>query len=324
MKTSLVDQRAVERLLLLVAAVRSGLVDALADGALHTATDVAELAGADPRASHVVLEALAAEQVVERVGEGSDPLYRLTETGAAHLLEGGSETERAGLLHQANKLRGWLELPEVIRSGGPLSKGASEPHVRNRALAMGERDPAVLAEIVERCLAYAGTVTTMIDIGGSVGHLAREFSRLGVKTTLFDSDEVIAIAKEYLGSEAEDMELLAGDYTVALPRGPFDLVYFGNVLHIYGPETNARAAQQAFAATERGGVVAIQDYVWGRSPRSPLFAVNMLRSTKDGGVWTEGQYRGWLGSAGYSDVEVLDLENAEAQLILGRRPGGAA
>ena len=58
---------------------------------------------------------------------------------------------------------------------GPAAGGMARQDVRSRALAMGERDPAVLAEVVERCLAYAGPIDSMIDVGGSVGHLAREF-----------------------------------------------------------------------------------------------------------------------------------------------------
>lgn len=162
----------------------------------------------------------------------------------------------------------------------------------------------------------------MIDVGGSVGHLAREFARRGVETTLFDKEEVLPIAREFLGLEAETMVLVGGDLTVALPAGPFDLVYFGNVLHIYGPETNARVVCDAFRATMPGGTIAIQDYVWGHSRDAAMFAVNMLRSTDDGGVWTEQQHRDWLTGAGFTEVEVLDLETTGAQLVLGRRPPG--
>jgi len=335
MKESLVDAHAVERLLLLVGALRSGLIDALADGEAATADKVAQVAGSDPRATGVVLEALAAEGIVERSGadldrgegdlehDGDSAVrvhYRLTNLGKAHLLEGAPETERAGLMHTVNKLRGWLDLPEVIRSGQPATQGMARKDVRSRALAMGERDPEVLAEIVDRCLVYAGPVRTMLDAGGSVGHLAREFARRGVKVTLLDREDVIPVAREFLGSEAAGMALVGGDYTTALPAGPFDLVYFGNVFHIYGPETNARVVREVFAITTPGGTIAIQDYLWGRSAKAAMFAVNMLRSTRDGGVWTEAQHREWLKDAGFEDVRVFDLEASQAQLVLGRRP----
>ena len=331
MKTSLVDRGSVERLLLLVGALESGLVDGLAGSEALPVDRVAQVAGTDPRATGVVLEALAAMGVVERIppldGSGmadGGTLYRLSALGRAHLVDQGPELERSGLLHQVNKLKGWLELPEVIRTGEPSSRGMARRDVTSRSLAMGERDPDVLSEIVRRCVAYSGSIRTMLDVGGAVGHLAREFSRRGVQATLFDREEVIPLARDFLGSDADGMGLVGGDYTVALPPGPFDLVYFGNVYHIYGAETNAQVTRDAFAITAPGGTVAIQGYLRGRSAEAAMFAVNMLRSTKEGEVWGEAEYRQWLGAAGFEGFEVIDLETAPAQLVLGRRPGEAA
>ncbi len=326
MKDSLVDRGTVERLLLLSAALRSGLIDALAAGEASTAEEVSRKAETDARATLIMLEALATEGVAERLAQESaalpdgSSLYRLSTLGRAHLLEGGSESERFGLMHQVNKLRGWLELPEIIRTGRPLPRDPARRDVRTMVGAMGERDPAVLDEIVERCLTYSGPIRTMLDVGGAVGHVARHFSRCGVRSTLFDRENVIPLAREYLGDEASEIALVGGDFTESLPSEPFDLVYLGNVLHIYGPATNARVARLAFSNLVPGGTVAVQDYVWGRSPRAALFAVNMLQATEEGGVWTEAQYRDWLTEAGFVKIEVLDLEVVEAQLFLGTRP----
>ncbi len=323
MNASLVDRHSVERLLLLVGALRSGLIDALADGEDLSAEQVAHAAETDPRATRVVLEALAGEEVVEKVSGSEDQaLYRLSQLGRAHLVDKGPEFERFGLLHQASKMRGWLELPEVIRTGKPPVREPGTRNLRTMVSAMGERDSAILDEIVERCLAYAGQVRTMVDVGGAVGHLARHFSRRGVRATLFDREEVLPFAREFLGAEADRIELIGGDFTLSLPPGPFDLVYFGNVLHIYNPETNARVVRDAYSITAPGGAIAIQDYFLGRSPGAALFAVNMLRATEDGGVWTEADHEAWLTAAGFERVETFDLDTNRAQLILARRPAG--
>lgn len=327
MKTSLVDRGSVERLLLLVGALESGLIDVLAGGEALTASGVSRSAATDARATKVVLEALAAVGVVDRIpaapldppGEG-EALYRLSPLGRAHLVEEGPELERSGLLHQVNKMRGWLELPAVIRSGEPSPRGTARRDVRSRTLAMGERDPAVLDEIVEHCLSYSGNIRTMIDVGGAVGHVARRFALLGTKATVLDREEVIPVAREALGRDADGMTLLAGDYTVALPSGPFDLVYFGNVYYVYNRETNERVTRDAFAITAPGGTVAIQGYLRGQSVEAALFAVNMLRSAREGEVWSASDYREWLEGAGFVDVTVLDLESARSSLIVGRRP----
>jgi len=319
MKESLSDRGSVERLLLLVGAIRSGLIDALAEGGTQSADEIARKAGADARATGIVLDALVAEGVVERVA-GPPVRYRLSPLGRAHLVDDGPDLERSGLLHEVNKYRGWLELPDIIRTGRPLARDPVRRDLRTMVSAMGERDTAVLDEIVQRCLAYAGPVHTMLDVGGAVGHVARHFSRCGVRATVLDREEVLPVAREFLGAEGADIALVAGDYTESLPAGPFDLVYFGNVYHIYGPATNARVTRETLRILAPGGTVAIQDHVRGRSPRAALFAVNMLQATEEGGVWTEADYREWLAEAGFERVEVSDLESTGAQLILGRRP----
>lgn len=325
MKASLVDRGSVERLMLLAGALRSGLIDALASGEALSAEHVALVAGADAKATRTVLEALAAEGVVQRVLESDDgAFYALTPLGKAHLVDEGPELERAALLHRVNRVRGLLELPEVIRTGRPTPRDRSTRDVRSFVGAMGERDSEVVEEIVELCLKLAGEPRTMLDVGGAVGHVARQFVQRGVKATLLDSEDVLPIAREFLGIHAASITMVSGDYTVSLPPGPFDLVYFGNVFHIYGPPTNARICKEALAIITPGGLVAIQDYVWGRSPGAAMFALSMLQSTESGGVWTEEQYRGWLEAAGFVNVDVLDLKNSGSQLMIGQRPGAAA
>ncbi len=350
MRESLVDRGTIERLFLIAGAVRAGIVDALAAGEPATASYVAAEAGADERATLVVLEALVGEGLVERAGPLPEPpsraagagdegatgavaaspapvagdlgatLYRLTALARAHLVDPGPQLERWGLLHQARKARGWLELPFVIQTGKPTPRDPAKRDLKTMVSAMGERDPEIIDEIVGRCLLYAGPIQTMVDVGGAVGHLARAFSRCGVRATLFDRPEVIPVAREYLGEEGRDVALLDGDFTEALPAGPFDLVYFGNVYHIYGPATNARVTREAFSIVSPGGTIAIQDYVWGRSPRAAIFAVNMLQATDEGGVWSEAQVREWLSDAGFAKIEMFDLETAGTQLVLATRP----
>ena len=65
--------------------------------------------------------------------------------------------------------------------------------------------------------------------------------------------------REFLGDESEDVALAGGDFTESLPPGPFDLAYLGNVLHIYGPQTNADVTRRVYQILNPGGTIAIQD-----------------------------------------------------------------
>ena len=339
MRESLVERGTVERLFLIAGALRAGIVDALAARGPSTAAGVAAAADADLRATEIVLEALAGEGLVERRGltpppplarpaDGSDraagpdgeAFYLLTPLGREHLVDPGPQLERWGLLHQARKAWGWLELPEIIRTGKAPARDPAKRDAKTMVSAMGERDQAIVEEVVDICLAYSGPILTMIDVAGAVGHMARQFSRCGVRATLFDRPEVMPVAREYLGEEAKDIALIGGDLTESLPAGPFDLVFFGNVLHIYDPATNARVIREAYSTVSPGGVIGIQGYLWDRSPRAAMFAVNMLQSAENGGVWSMTQYREWLSDAGFGRIETFDLETGGNQLILAKRP----
>jgi hypothetical protein len=322
MKASLVDRGSAERLFLVVGALRSGLIDVLASGEALAADHIALVAGIDAKATRIVLEALTAEGVVQRVLESEDgSFYALTPLGKAHLVDEGPELERAALTHRVNRLQGWLDLPEVIRTGKPVPRDPATRDLRSMVFASGERGAEVVEEIVELCLKLTGDPRSMLDLGGAAGHVARAFFRRGIEATLFDREDVLPIAREYLGKDAKSLTMIAGDFTVSMPPGPFDLIYFGNIYHVYDPETNARITREVLNITAPGGLVAIQDYIWGRSPGSAMFAVNMLQATDGGGVWTEQQYRGWLKKAGFINIDVLDLKNSGAQLIIGQRPG---
>jgi 2-polyprenyl-3-methyl-5-hydroxy-6-metoxy-1,4-benzoquinol methylase len=341
MRQSLIDRESMERLFLVAGAVRAGVVDALAAEEAAAAGAVAAHAGTHERATLIVLEALVGEGLVERRGplpdppsrpvesgaapgtkaaEGETTTYRLTPLARKHLIDPGPDLERWSLLHQARKARGWLDLADVIATGEPSPRDPVTRDVRTMVSAMGERDPDIVDEVVDRCLAYAGQVQSMIDVGGAVGHVARAFARCGVRATLFDRPEVIPLAREFLGEEGMEIAKLEGDFTEGLPAGPYDLAYFGNVYHIYGPATNLRITREAFSMVSPGGTIAIQDYVWGRSRRAAVFAVNMLQATLDGGVWSEHQLREWLSAAGFAKIEIFDLETTGTQLVLARRP----
>ena len=56
------------------------------------------------------------------------------------------------------------------------------------------------------------------------------------------------------------------------------------------------------------------------SKGAALFGVNMLVNTESGDTYTEADYRGWLGAAGFQGVEVLPIPARDNHFILARRP----
>ncbi len=335
MTNSLVDRSHVERLLLLAAALRTGMIDALADGEAATASAVAASISGDLRACRLVLEALVEVGVVEIVDPkpvpadsqtvevGGEPRYRLTSLGRRHLVDPGPELERAWLVHQAGKARGWMDLPHIIAHGRRPTGAGHARDLHAFAHTMAEGDPSPIDEVVDLVLAYCDPLPSpgnMLDVGGGLGHVARRFGLRGLPGVVFDTPRITRIAREHLGERSAAIRFVAGDFNQSLPPGPFAVAYLGNVFHIYAPDRNQALARRVFQAIVPGGALAAVDYVWGRSPRARMFAVDMLQATDEGGVWTEDEYRGWLTAAGFEDVRIVDLTLGGNQLILGRRP----
>lgn len=334
---TLVDREQVERLMVLAGALRSGLVDVLAAGPVTAAAAAAALR-ANRRAVAVMLEALVSLGVAE--GEESlppsqsasgtpevaapDPRYTLSDLGRRRLVDAGPELERNWILHQSNKARGLYELPFIITHGRQRAALRGKKDQKACALTMGEGGSGPRDAVVDRILAYTGPSkpSNALDVGGAVGHMSARFLARGIHPTLLDLPEVIELAREKLGAVAADMDFCACDFLRELPAGPYDLVFLGNIFHIYGPARNRDLLARVGRVLVPGGVVAAVDFVWERSPRAALFAVNMLQATLDGGVWRERDYRAWFAEAGLEDVDIQDLAHGGNQLLLARSPLG--
>ncbi|CAG0950658.1 hypothetical protein METP3_00192 [Methanosarcinales archaeon] len=91
----------------------------------------------------------------------------------------------------------------------------------------------------------------------------------------------------------------------------------GNICHIYSENNNKKLIMQVHDLLNKKGMIAIEDFVRGRSPHAEIFAVNMLANSEEGNTWSEAQYREWLKDGGFQGIEVIDLAKKGKQLILG-------
>jgi len=139
---------------------------------------------------------------------------------------------------------------------------------------------------------------------------------LGASVVVLDLPAIVESMSPTI-TAAEDIRMVAGDFTAALTTGSFDLVFLSSVTHIYGEAENRELFQRVAAVLGPGGRIAIADFVRGKSPFAALFAVNMLVNTETGGTWTREEYAAWLGGAGFGDVEVADV--AGRQIITAAR-----
>ncbi|MBU4373073.1 MAG: methyltransferase domain-containing protein [Euryarchaeota archaeon] len=300
------------KLVLLGSALKTGIFSAIT-----TEKDIATIAselGANRRALYIVLEALCGMGYVEKKKEK----YMIADRARPLFIEGGRDYPGGYLPHALNKLKAWLELPAIIRGE---KMGRRKPENLSAFMnAMASRPDEIVNEIVSHCLKKKKDAKTVLDIGGGPGKYSRVFVNKGLKAVLFDMPETIDyVSREFGLSDIRNLERRCGDFTddefVKGFEERFDIVFMGNITHIYSEDENRALLLRAARLLKKGGMAAIEDFVRGRSPCAEMFAVNMLASTESGGTWTEAQYREWLKDAGFSSIDVLDLADKEKQLI---------
>lgn len=300
-------------------ASEAGLFDALA-GEPADAAELARRTGLSARGVAIVLPVVA-EMGYVRAEEGA---YALTEQGRRQLVERGPDNVAGGLRLWLENLRAWTRLGEALRTGEPLMDGgtARSDEALARYMAGMAATPAErVRRVVELCLARRPGARRVLDLGGGPGLYSRAFVEAGLEATLLDTPETVAYVRQAYGlDEVRGLRLVTGDFRAGpLPSGPYDLVLASNVTHIYAPDANRAILARAHEVLAPGGVVAVADFVRGKSPRAARFAVVMLLRTEGGDTYDAAAYRGWLEEAGFADVRIDDID-AERQLVTAAMP----
>jgi SAM-dependent methyltransferase len=299
------------KLVLLGSAQRAGIFEALSEE-----KDIASLKrmlNADERALFIVLEALCslgyAHKRLDR--------YTITEKARAHFIEQGKDYVGGSLPHFLDIMEAWIKLPGIIMGAKPEKEELDVAAFMN---AMASRPDKVVEEAVEHCLKRKKNAKNVLDLGGGPGKYAKAFVNRGLNAVLYDLPDTIDYVKTQFGLlDVRNLILKKGDFTNEFVNEfageSFDIVFMGNICHIYSEKGNRKLIKRAGTILRSGGMIAIEDMVRGRSPRAEMFAVNMLANTEDGSTYTEAQYREWLTDAGFRKIEIIDLEQKSNQLI---------
>lgn len=306
---------------IVAAAAEAGVFRALGEGD-GEAAELAGRAGLDPRALEVLLPVL---EELELAHAGEDGRWAPTEKARRHLCDPeADEYEAGGLPLWLHNLRGFTRLGEVLRTGEPLEPGGTrrdEEGLRRYMAGMAAAPRWRIRRIVDACLERVEDPKRALDLGGGPGLMSRAFIEAGLEATMVDTPETVDfVADEYGLAEVAGLELVAADFTEdPLPEGPFDVVLLSNIAHIYGPQTNRALVAKVAEVTARGGVVAVADFLRGRSPRAARFALVMLMRTEAGNTWSEDEIGAWMREAGLEDPRTVELDE-ERQLVSAVRP----
>ena len=229
----------------------------------------------------------------------------------------------------------WTRLVESVKSGEPLDKDEPEApdYRRNFTWAMHYRTletaPKIAGQLPLR------RAKTLLDLGGGPGTYAMAFlaRNPGLKATVADRAPALDVAREIAATHKAGARVsyLTLDLLKDEIPGPFDVIWYSNVLHIYSPEQNQAVFRRAKAALAPGGRLLIQDaFLHDREGLFPeeagLFAVSMLLFTESGNTYSVAETTAWLKAAGFGSIKTVrmkkGMEDWEGGILEAVNPAG--
>ena len=286
--------------------------------------EVASKTGADPRALEMLLDALAAQGLLEKEGGR----WRTEPSVAPLLVEGAEGSVLPMVLHAATLWNRWSELTRKVVPG---HVGAAGPEFLAAFIGAMHVVAAPQADLIVAAVG-AGSSRRLLDVGGASGTYTLAFLRAnpGMTATLFDRPPVVEMARVRLGAAGvlPRVTLAGGDFaTDPLPPG-HDLAFVSAILHQNSPAENLALYKRIHEALVPGGRLVIRDHVMQPDRTHPragaLFAINMLVGTAGGGTYTFEEIAGGLMRAGFERVRLVQAGERMDALVEAFTGHGAA
>jgi len=299
----------------IISAVELGVFAAIHQGQ-NTVEALALHLTANPRGVRILLNALAALELLEKVGDR----YGCTPVSENYLLPDSPAYLGDSVTHQQAIRESWSHLTEVVKSGRPWRspERMKEPakhlgHLVRGLYLRNYRTARELARVLGAGSSLRGL--RVLDIGAGSGAWSIPFAEAdpAARVTAVDLEPVIPITREYAARHGlEDRyQFLPGNIRdLDFGRAEFDLALLGHICHSEGPKHTPPLLQKVGKALKSGGQAAIADQFPNDDRTGPvhplLFAVNMLVNTEEGDTFTRAEYRAWLKAAGFKEPrEVL-------------------
>jgi ubiquinone/menaquinone biosynthesis C-methylase UbiE len=294
----------------------------------RSAAEVATAAGADARATRILLDALAAQGLLGKEGQS----YALS-PAAEMMLVKDSPAYMGDFSRITVNPMVWSaigQLGRTVRTGAPPESMVDVPEHEFwvEFSQASERASALPAAVVADKLGLGDRPAEVLDVAagsGMYGFTVLEHHAQARLTSL-DWQNVLDNARQVAQRRgvAERVTWMAGSaFEAPLPAAHFDAVIASHFYHHFSPQQNVALSKRLFAALKPGGVLAIHDWVADEDRRSGeqalMFAVVMLATTRDGDVYTLAEYRSMLEEAGFTRLTLDDVPMVGSQVILAHK-----
>ena len=297
------------------AALQLGIFDQIGGSAATESRSLAASLHLEPRATEMLLNALAALELLEK----HDAFFSLAPVAAKYLKRSSPQYLGGMILFDASLWNCWERLPDAVRSGKPARPAnmyqddAKETEIfidAMNSLVKARGDADIVASAIDW-----KRVTDLLDIGSGPAtypiQLCRKFLRL--RATIFDLTGTLKITARYVCEAGLEnrIRLIGGDYRTDPIPGDYDIIFLSNIIHGEGFENNRLLIRKLVSNLKPGGRMVVKDHILDESHAHPpvgaIFSLLMLLTTESGRCYSFNEIKSWMEPAGLSQVQQIDL-----------------
>jgi hypothetical protein len=289
-----------------------------------TGEELASAMGIQPRRLLPVLNMLVVSELLQREGNH----FANSEESAYYLVKGSPNY--IGNLHElyADLYEAVLLTAESIRTDRPAAEHDFRA-MSTDALRTFFRGLHGFGVVQGRDLARTHNFAqyeALADVGGGSGNIAIGACEMcgDLRATVLEVDKVVPITKEFIDSSGlgARVNVEQCDITRELPKTKFDVAVLRNLIQVLSPEQAARAITNVGMSVRSGGQIILIGYVLDDDRRTPweaaAYNIAFINIYESGQSYTDGEYRSWLKSGGFIDVERKLMPN-NMSLITARK-----
>lgn len=307
------------------AGVKLDIFTVIGDNQL-TAESVARQIGADPRALEMLLNALAALELLKK----KDAFYENSDIAREFLSQNARRYIGHIIMHHHHLVESWSALDQAVTSGKPVRTRASfDDETVRKSFLMGMFNMAMnLAPRIVPLIDLSGR-KHLLDLGGGPGTYAIHFCQAnpGLAATVYDLPTTRPFAEETIKkfNLSDRITFVDGDYVSQEIQGAFDAAWLSHVLHGEGPDTCRKMIAKTARVLEPGGIIILHDFILNNRMDGPvfpaLFSLNMLIGTRNGQAYAERQIMDMLEDNGLTQIRRISFESPnDSGLIVGTKP----
>jgi len=260
--------------------------------------------------------------------EKSGCRFKNTALSKKYLCTDGEKYIGDFLLHSESLHEPWSQLKKSIRTNKMMPPGkkkiSSYPSRLKKFLRAMHAAGVIKSEYIKDKFHFH-KYSEMLDVGGGMGTYAVSFVRENkdLHATVFDLPPVVSHAKSYIKKSLLEsrIKVHAGEcLTDLFPRGPFDLVFLSNLLHIYDTQDCKKIILKAAKVLKKNGTLLIHDYIFGSGDAVAvsLFDITMLIGTPQGKCPEKKDLQKFMRAAGITRTRSEDIKGGTS-IVWGKK-----